>query len=253
MNQCYGCIYEHKDDEKCKTCSLKPFLTRGRSMKTKDGHDVELNKMYYLENGQEVYISSCATTSDGRDAFMVTPFYEGEAMQASGDGGSHHEISMMYEHEGLETLVFEIFKAAPTEKLDSRYAAKLKDIEHLSLSVGILKLNSTDLNSAKSKLAMEIKIVEETLLGSRRKLDEAQEALSALDSMVSEKRQKLSILEDSICDLKAEDVSSLVSKTELQRLNKRDFKLDCLEAGGVDNWEWYDESLEAFRKRYPED
>lgn len=35
-----------------------------------------------------------------------------------------------------------------------------------------------------------------------------------------------------------------ISKEEYDKLVDRDFKLSCLEAGGVDNWEWYSDSLE---------
>ena len=79
------------------------------------------------------------------------------------------------------------------------------------------------------------------------------DTLGDLFSELSKKQQELSELEDSITSLKSEDVSSLISKTELQRLNKVDFKMNCLAAGGLDNWQWIDESLKDFRARYPED
>jgi hypothetical protein len=37
-----------------------------------------------------------------------------------------------------------------------------------------------------------------------------------------------------------------ITKLELDRMKYRDAKLSALEAGGVDNWEWYDESLKDF-------
>ncbi len=40
-----------------------------------------------------------------------------------------------------------------------------------------------------------------------------------------------------------------ISKQELERLQDRDFKLSCLEQGGVDNWEWYGESLSEYFKK----
>ena len=82
-------------------------------------------------------------------------------------------------------------------------------------------------------------------------IETSENGLEKITDKLSEKRQKLSELEDSISSLQSEDVSSLISKTELQRLNKRDCELECLEAGGVDNWEWYSESLKDFHKRYP--
>lgn len=39
-----------------------------------------------------------------------------------------------------------------------------------------------------------------------------------------------------------------ITQKELKDLQRAKAKLDALEAGGVDNWEWYSESLKDFRK-----
>lgn len=39
-----------------------------------------------------------------------------------------------------------------------------------------------------------------------------------------------------------------ISEKRLKELERAYDKLSALEAGGVDNWEWYDESLKAWRK-----
>lgn len=53
-------------------------------------------------------------------------------------------------------------------------------------------------------------------------------------------------------NLSNEDIQSLVK--EVKRLRQRDDMLSGLEAGGVDNWDWYSESLKDYnRKYYPED
>lgn len=38
----------------------------------------------------------------------------------------------------------------------------------------------------------------------------------------------------------------LISKKELANLLRASIKLNCLEAGGVDNWTWYDEALSDY-------
>lgn len=38
----------------------------------------------------------------------------------------------------------------------------------------------------------------------------------------------------------------LISKEELADLLRASNKLSCLEAGGVDNWIWYDEALSDY-------
>lgn len=46
----------------------------------------------------------------------------------------------------------------------------------------------------------------------------------------------------------------VITKVEYDKLKKSAHALRCLEAGGVDNWEWYSESLQPYyRKYYPED
>lgn len=44
-----------------------------------------------------------------------------------------------------------------------------------------------------------------------------------------------------------------VSRAEYEELQKRDFMLSCLESGGVDNWDWYSESLKDYFERYEDD
>lgn len=38
----------------------------------------------------------------------------------------------------------------------------------------------------------------------------------------------------------------IISKRDFDKLNRDSRKLAALEAGGVDNWEWYGESLKDF-------
>tara|TARA_R110000850_G_scaffold146908_2_gene269111 strand:+ start:199 stop:531 length:333 start_codon:yes stop_codon:yes gene_type:complete len=39
-----------------------------------------------------------------------------------------------------------------------------------------------------------------------------------------------------------------ITKAEYDKMNRELSKLSALEAGGVDNWEWFDESLTEWRK-----
>lgn len=40
-----------------------------------------------------------------------------------------------------------------------------------------------------------------------------------------------------------------VSKEEYKQLQSDSLKLQCLDEGGVDNWEWYGEAMREYRKR----
>ena len=223
-------------------------------MHTTDGHELKKNHYYYLENGQCVVLNEFATTADGRDVFMVTPFYEGETMAASGAGGYYSEITVPFEHEGEEILAHALFKKAPTEKLCSQYAAKMKEIELLSLTIGELKLNIQDMRKDKNAVECFRKDAIKQCEAEDRALAELQKKREEIEKELSSKRQKLSETEDSITSytLSPADDKTVIGIAELQELRKRDFKLACLEAGGVDNWEWWDESLKDYRERYPE-
>jgi hypothetical protein len=43
-----------------------------------------------------------------------------------------------------------------------------------------------------------------------------------------------------------EEEQITIPKKLYDKLVDRDFKLACLERGGVDNWEWYGESLQPY-------
>lgn len=41
-----------------------------------------------------------------------------------------------------------------------------------------------------------------------------------------------------------------ISAERLAELEDKEEKLDALEAGGVDNWDWYGDSLEEYFKKH---
>ena len=221
-------------------------------MQTTDGHELIQNSYYYLEDGQTVILNEGAITPDGKQVYLVSPLYEGTAMRASGDGGYHHEITCDYEHEGPQTLVHALFKKAPTEKLDADYKEKLNQIERLSLTIGTLKQEEKVTRELIASLDNAKKDVEKLYDVKRKALTEITAELDNMDQTYKAIKQKISEMEDSLTSTPAGNSTS-ISITELQRLNKRDFRLSCLENGGVDNWHNYDDSLDNYRARYPED
>lgn len=222
-------------------------------MKTTDGHEVKVGGWYYLESGQVVILNDCAVTPKGKEVFLVTPYYEGEAMSVSCDGGYHHEMSMDYEHEGDETLVYALFKEVPLERLSPEYEKKLQEIEALALAAGTLKIEVKALNSETQKSKKLCEEEEKLLLELKLLIKGESSMLYDVKEKLQESRQKLSEFEDSIPSRPQPGVDGRwIDTVELQRLSKRDFELYCLEAGGIDNWEWYGESLKDYRKRYPE-
>lgn len=45
----------------------------------------------------------------------------------------------------------------------------------------------------------------------------------------------------------------MISKSRLEELERAERKLNALEAGGVDNWEWFDESLKELHSELTDD
>ena len=221
------------------------------TQKTTDGFELKLFGHYYSENGESLILNEFATDSKGKTVFMVTPIFEGESMTVSGDGGHHNEYTCDYEHEGVEIFVESIFEKAPLNKLDATYKQKQQDITNIGIAVGKLSSLKKALNLEINSLNGSLKKMHDEIV--RRIEDRAtkKNSLEELNSKISDKKQILSDLEDAIPDIKTDSDSVYINKKELQSLNKTAFMMQCLQSGGVDNWEWFDESTKGFREKYP--
>lgn len=78
-------------------------------------------------------------------------------------------------------------------------------------------------------------------------LSESKEQLSELTAVNSELTNQLSVLQTqyNMLALENERLSTPIN-VENNKTQERLLLLDALEAGGVDNWEWYDESITNF-------
>jgi hypothetical protein len=216
-------------------------------MKTTDGHELNKGNYYYLENGQEIMLKEAVKTMDEKIKYLVIPFYVGETIETACHGGEHREYTMLYEHEGEEILVDAIFKNVPLEKITEKYKRELEKIESLK------KEEKRLWNNIKT-IRVDIKIETESLLMRTKEVKNAKRERERLlskkvdvDNEYITKTLELSHLQDSIDNLEGEKRSE-----ELAELRRREFKLACLENGGVDNWEWFEESLKDYRERYPD-
>ncbi len=208
--------------------------------------------MYYLENGQEVNLDKILTDENGKTLYLVTPIFSGEAMRVSGGGGYHHEICVDYEHEAPQIVVNKVFEQAPTEKLEKRYAEILKNIEAMNLALGFAKkehdnfVNQTNkLSTTQNQLELNIKSLNQTKDNLHESINKYVENRNNLIKVVEE-------LKLTANSLKSDETTITIKKEDYASLQKRDFKLQCLENGGVDNWEWYGESLNAYNEKYEE-
>lgn len=218
-------------------------------IKTTDGVCAKPGKYYYSEYGEEVILEEAVVNGEGKTRYLVTPFYEGDSMTVSGAGGEHHEINGRYEHEGEQRLLDSIFCTAPTEKIDKKVKDIIDKHSMLVLAYGeILKQKKDE----QYKLKDLKRIVKQFTIDNKeafKKKEALADALDNLQEQVDKKRQELSLLEGNVGGIGRVDP---LSGKEIAFLIKRSFFLDCLKAGGVDNWSFYDDSLADYHKRYPE-
>jgi len=74
----------------------------------------------------------------------------------------------------------------------------------------------------------------------------------SLDRLLREKEESIRTLTSYGAEVidDAEDSTVSITKIEYDRLLRDSFALQCLEAGGVANWDWYWDSLEPYRAKY---
>jgi hypothetical protein len=221
--------------------------------KTTDGYEVKKGYQYFLVNGQVVTLAEMAIGENNIAYFVVIPFYEGETLTVNGNGGTHNEINAYYEHEGLPILVREIYNKAPLEKLDPEYKKNQTEITQMGIAIGELKQNISTLKTQKNDAEKLTKNSEKALFTITNQVNEAKSELDNLNDNIITSRQKLSELQDGISRNFQNGPLTTINVDELQQLKKDQFKLQCLENGGVDNWEWYSESLTDYFDRYPKD
>jgi len=219
-------------------------------MKSTDGKELQRYGYYYTRAGQ------CVTLHDWAEGqsdfiFLVSRFYEGETMEARLYPSGHTEITSTYEHEGEVEPVSELFKDVPIFAVEEEYKKKAEEVLALCQSIGKLEVEiknsekrSRELNNIDKSLTAQVNNKESALstLGSQ---------IEAANETLNDKTAQISSAEDRLGDLTQSGDAATVSKDELGELRKDQCKLRCLEAGGVDNWEWFDESLKDFRERYP--
>lgn len=208
--------------------------------------EITIGKCYYNSFGEQVLLDEVVTTKDGKAKYIVTPLYEGEAIEMVCYGDSPTERVIPYEEQGEQRIVAAIYEDEPVAKLGEKAKAAAVRLEAIATTVGLLKESEKELKRSTVKLLKEEKEHAAHAEAAKSKKEAAEKALAKVLEQVDNARQRLSELEDAA---EAHEMGDL--NNELARLRKREFELKCLEAGGVDDWEWYGDSLEDYRKRYP--
>ena len=219
-------------------------------MKTTDGKELRRYDYYYTRAGQVVILDDWAMGQKS-PVFLVSRFYEGEAMEAKLYPGGHTEVTCQYEHQGEIEAVNELFKDVPIFVVDELYKQRSKEVLTLCASIGLLE-NVIKTSKKKSK-ELDVANKELGVLINNKEIESSNliEKIESLKEEIIEKTGQISTAEDRLGELVQSGETAVITQDELEALRKAQFKLECLAAGGVDNWEWYDESLESYRKRYP--
>jgi len=220
-------------------------------MVTTDGQEAVIGRYYYNELGEQVVLDDCVTDSQGKTKYLVTPVYEGKAMEIYCVGGPTLERDIPYEHHGSQRLVNAIFVEEPMAKVGEKTKKAVEELHYLALAVGELanRKKALEIETSKNeKLAENLKKQIEAINIAR--ISAAKEN-DKLILEIAEKKAKLSELED-LCNRHPGGDYLVVEKAELARLKKRDYELDCLIRHGVDTWDGYGDAMKKYLERYPE-
>lgn len=220
-------------------------------VKTADDHEAEVNKYYYNSNGEQVFLNEVLINQNGDVRFLVVPIFEGEAMDARLYPGGHTEVMTPYTHEAMPVVIDAIYKDEPVPLLGEKITEAISRLTSIAEATGDLILREKELKVTFSKMVGVEKEKSKQIDELDKQIETKNELLANKMERLVEVKQKISELEDIACHgiIPGRDIT--ISQDELVKLRKSFFKLECLDAGGVDNWEWYDESMEKYFERYP--
>ena len=103
----------------------------------------------------------------------------------------------------------------------------------------------------KKQLSWAISQVERTLKSENDKITNLKNEIKELKTIGDKKTDTIHSLNSDIADLQKElNALKNYASASTDDVQKQLDKLQALEAGGVDNWEWYDESLDSWRIQY---
>lgn len=66
----------------------------------------------------------------------------------------------------------------------------------------------------------------------------------------NEQNKLIQDIRDAVADYGLSRESTAKVELLISEFEKNSFYIDCLHMGGVDNWEWYGDSLEPYWKKY---
>jgi hypothetical protein len=217
------------------------------AMKTTDGEPLKKFGYYHLLSGQVVSLIDWAFL-DGSMKYLVSPFYEGDALSVSGAGGEHTEWNTPYEVEGEDILVTSIYKSEVPEVISKSHDDLLESITTLKTEYNSScnKLSAINKDINRDKLIIENITGEIYFL-----LNEESNTVTRLMQSLKDVNKQYLILKEQSDDLQG--IGKTDAEKRLEHLEEIEYKMQCLEAAGLDNWVGYDYALDEFNKVYGDD
>lgn len=243
------------------------------AVKTNDGHELHINHIYYNSIGEVVSLVDVLTSHDGRLRFLVVPIFEGEAMEAKLYPSGHTEVTTPYIHEAMPVVIEAIYKNEPVPLLGEKMAKATDRLANIAATTGELLRRKKELDDRLKELAgaeeevrdrieelgTVIKERDEIIANKTARITEIDGDIKSMEQQLKEKAEQLAYTEQEAVELQneADELSTkaksttMIANSELERLRKAEFKLQCLENGGVDDWVYYDDAMQPWRERYP--
>lgn len=202
--------------------------------------------VFFLSNGQECELVDIGIFG-GKQKFLVRPyaFVELESMYAHCNGGYHQEVNCHGEAEvvGKEIVVDEIFKKPPTEKIAGEITALLVEKAKLLSEIADTKKSTKETYAEKERAEKELAKMKQEVVAFKDEYRKEQENLRELKESIGVAQGRLSEY------IRRTGTSD---SNEIAELKRKADKLNALENGGVDNWQWYDESIDRWNTENPE-
>lgn len=104
----------------------------------------------------------------------------------------------------------------------------------------------TSFDSALRFIPQQVLKSNDDITAIKEKLNQIQADIKALPNPIKIEVEKVVVKKEKVSDGK----QVTISKKEYELLKRKEFKLECLDNGGVDNWEWYEESLKPYCQKY---
>ncbi len=108
-------------------------------MKTRDGFEIKKDETVFSARGESLQVRELFQEETNK--VIVIPIYHIKSMYVTGDGGHHQEVDTDIDYEGEDRIVSsgDIFKKAPTARIDQELKKKKEELDRICLKIGLAR------------------------------------------------------------------------------------------------------------------